>query len=146
VHSQEDSENNVKNGKEGAIMGKKILIVDDEVEQIEFSSIVLESSGYTPISAMEGKEGMKKVRAEKPDLILLDIMMPERGGIGMYQELKRDEETKDIPVIIVTGIARGRHFEDIIVRQDQDIPAPDGYIEKPMNADAMLKMVSDLLS
>jgi CheY-like chemotaxis protein len=127
-------------------MGKKILIVDDEVEQIEYASTVLEASGYTPIMAMDGKEGMKKVKAEKPDLILMDIMMPERGGIGMYQDLKHDEETKNIPVIIVTGIARGGDFNDLIVRQDQDIPAPDGYIEKPMNADVMLKMVSDLLS
>lgn len=127
-------------------MGKKILIVDDEVEQIEYASTVLEASGYTPIMAMDGKEGMKKVKEEKPDLILMDIMMPERGGIGMYQDLKHDEETKNIPVIIVTGIARGGDFNDLIVRQDQDIPAPDGYIEKPMNADAMLKMVSDLLS
>ena len=127
-------------------MGKKILIVDDELEQIEYASTVLEASGYTPIMAMDGKEGMKKVKAEKPDLILMDIMMPERGGIGMYQDLKRDGETKNIPVIIVTGIARGGDFNDLIVRQDQDIPAPDGYIEKPMNADAMLKMVSDLLS
>ena len=127
-------------------MGKKILIVDDEVEQIEYASTVLEVSGYTPIIAMDGKEGMKKVKAEKPDLILMDIMMPERGGIGMYQDLKHDEETKNIPVIIVTGIARGGHFDDLILRQDRDIPAPEGYIEKPMNADAMLKMVNDLLS
>jgi CheY-like chemotaxis protein len=152
VHSPEDSENNEKNGKEGAIMGKKILIVDDEVEQIDFAATVLEESGYLPISAMDGEEAMKKVKAEKPDLILLDILMPKRGGIGMYHDLKHDEETKSIPVIIVTGVAKvdsgplGAHFEDIMMRQDQDTPAPDGYIEKPMNADAMLKMVSDLLS
>ena len=127
-------------------MGKKILIVDDEIEQIEYASTVLEASGYTSVIAMDGKEGMKKVKAEKPDLILMDIMMPERGGIGMYQDLKHDEETKNIPVIIVTGIARGGHFDDLIVRQDQGTPPPEGYIEKPMNADAMLKMVSDLLS
>ncbi len=127
-------------------MGKKILIVDDEIEQIEYASTVLEASGYTSVIAMDGKEGMKKVKAEKPDLILMDIMMPERGGIGMYQDLKHDEETKNIPVIIVTGIARGGRFDDLIVRQGQDTPPPEGYIEKPMNADAMLKMVSNLLS
>jgi len=127
-------------------MGKKILIVDDEVEQIDFASTILEASGYTLITAMDGNEGMKKAKAEKPDLILMDILMPARGGISMYQELKHDEETKNIPVIIVTGIARGGHFDDTILRQDEDIPAPDGYIEKPMNPDAMLKMVSDLLS
>ena len=126
-------------------MGKKILIVDDEVEQIDFASSVLEAGGYTPIIAMDGKEGMQKVKAEKPDLILLDILMPERSGIGMYQDLKRDEETKNTPVIIVSGIARGGQFDDLMLRQGEDIPPPDGYIEKPMNPDAMLKMVSDLL-
>ncbi len=133
-------------------MVRKILIVDDEVEQIELASIVLESSGYTPITAMDGKEAMKKVKAEKPDLIILDIMMPEQGGIGMYHDLKHDDETKNIPVVIVTGIAKvdsgplGAYLRDIMMSQDQGTPAPDGYIEKPMNADAMLKMVSDLLS
>jgi CheY-like chemotaxis protein len=136
----------VRNGEEGAIVENKILIVDDEVEQIDFASIVLEASGYTLITAMDGKEGMKKAKAEKPDLILLDILMPERGGIGMYHNLKHDEETKNIPVVIVTGVARGGHFDDRMVRQDQDIPAPDGYVEKPMNPDALLKIVSDLLS
>ena len=127
-------------------MAKKILIVDDEVEQIEFASVVLESSGYVPITAMDGREGMEKAKAEKPDLILMDIMMPEQGGIGMYQNLKHDDETKDIPVVIVSGVSRGGRFDDIMVRQNQDIPAPDGFIEKPMNADAMLKLISDLLA
>ncbi|MDY6950180.1 MAG: response regulator [Thermodesulfobacteriota bacterium] len=126
-------------------MGKKILIVDDEVEQIDFASTILEESGYMLITAMDGKEGMKKAKAEKPDLILMDIMMPEKGGIGMYQDLKHDEDTKDIPVIIVTGITRGGRFDDLLVRQGRDIPAPDGYIEKPMHPPAVLKMVSDLL-
>ena len=133
-------------------MGKKILIVDDEVEQIEYASTVLEANGYTSITAKDGKEGMKRAKAEKPDLILLDILMSKRGGIGMYHDLRYDDETKNIPVIIVTGIAKvdsgplGAQFEEIMMREDQGIPSPDGYIEKPMNPDAMLKMVSDLLS
>jgi len=127
-------------------MAKKILIVDDEVEQIDFASAILEASGYALITAMDGKEGMKKARTEKPDLILMDIMMPEQGGIGMYQNLKHDGDTKNIPVIIVTGITRGGPFDNLLLRQGQDIPGPDGYIEKPMNPAAVLKMVSDLLS
>lgn len=145
MYGQEDSENTQKNGRERTVMGKKILIVDDEIEQIEFALTILEADGYTLITAMDGNEGIKKAKAEKPDLILMDIMMPARGGISMYQELKHDEETKNIPVIIVTGIARGGHFDYHMLGQDQDIPAPDGYIEKPMNPDAVLKMVSDLL-
>jgi CheY-like chemotaxis protein len=129
-----------------SIMGKKILIVDDEPEQIDFASTLLEENGYVPISAANGKEGMKKVKSEKPDLILLDILMPERGGIGMYQDLRHGEETKNIPVVIVTGLSRGGNFEDFMLRQGEDIPPPDGYVEKPMNPDVVLQLVSNLLS
>jgi CheY-like chemotaxis protein len=73
-------------------------------------------------------------------------MMPKRGGLAMYQDLKHDEETKNIPVIIVTGVARGGDFDDLIVRQDKSISPPDGYIDKPMDPDAVLKKVRDLLS
>ena len=127
-------------------MGKKILIVDDEPEQIDFASTLLEENGYVPISATNGIDGMKKVKTERPDLILLDILMPERGGIGMYQDLRQSEETKNIPVVIVTGIARGGRFEEFMLTQGQDIPSPDGYVEKPMNPEVVLQLVSDLLS
>ena len=126
-------------------MKKKILIVDDEPEQIDFASTILEDNGYITISASNGIEGMKLVRTEIPDLILLDIMMPEKGGIGMYQELRNDPDTRNIPVVIVTGVARGRDFDDQMVRQSLDIPPPDGYIEKPMNPEAVLKLLNGLL-
>ena len=125
---------------------KKILIVDDEPEQIEFAAMVMQENGYIPISASNGEEGMKKVHTEKPDLILLDILMPEKGGLGMYRDLKQNEETRNIPVVIVTGVARGGDFQDRMIRQDENLPPPDGYIEKPMNPDAVGKLVNDLLS
>lgn len=127
-------------------MKKKILIVDDEPEQIEFAAMVMQENGYIPISASDGEEGMKKVHTEKPDLILLDILMPEKGGLGMYRDLKQNEETRNIPVVIVTGVARGGDFQDRMIRQDENLPPPDGYIEKPMNPDAVGKLVNDLLS
>ena len=128
------------------MMKKKILIVDDEPEQIEFAAMVMQENGYIPISASNGEEGMKKVHTEKPDLILLDILMPEKGGLGMYKDLKQNEETRNIPVVIVTGVARGGDFQDRMIRQDENLPPPDGYIEKPMNPDAVGKLVNDLLS
>lgn len=128
------------------MMKKKVLIVDDEPEQIEFASTVMEENGYIAISASNGAEGMRKVHTEKPDLILLDILMPEKGGLGMYRDLKQNEETKHIPVVIVTGVARGGDFDDRMIRQDEDLPPPEGYIEKPMNPDAVGKLVNDLLS
>ncbi|MBW2107296.1 MAG: response regulator [Deltaproteobacteria bacterium] len=127
-------------------MNKKILIVDDEPEQIDFASTILEENGYIPISATNGMDGMKMVRSEKPALILLDIMMPRQGGVGMYRELKQDEATKDIPVVIVTGVTRGGGFDEHMVTQGDELPAPDGYIEKPMNPDAVVKLIHDLLS
>jgi CheY-like chemotaxis protein len=128
------------------MMKKKILIVDDEPEQIEFAAMIMQENGYIPISAADGKEGMKKVHTEKPDLILLDILMPEKGGLGMYRDLKQNEKTRNIPVVIVTGVARGGDFQERMIRQDENLPLPDGYVEKPMNPDAVSKLVNDLLS
>lgn len=126
-------------------MAKRVLIVDDEPEAIDFASAVLEENGYLAIGAEDGVEGMEKVRTEKPDLILLDIMMPGKGGIAMYRDLKKDKETQDIPVIIITGVARGQRFEESMMRKDPDIPLPEGYIEKPMKPDGLLKSVKELL-
>ena len=126
-------------------MAKRVLIVDDEPEAIDFASAVLEENGYLAISAEDGVEGMEKVRAEKPDLVLLDIMMPGKGGIAMYRDLRKDEETRHIPVIIITGVARGQRFEESMMRKDPDIPLPDGYIMKPMKPEGLLELIGKLL-
>jgi CheY-like chemotaxis protein len=126
-------------------MAKRVLIVDDEPEAIDFATAVLEENGYLAISAEDGVEGMEKVKAEKPDLVLLDIMMPGKGGIAMYRDLRKDEETKDIPVIIITGVARGQRFEESMMRKDPHIPLPDGYIEKPMKPEGLLELIGKLL-
>lgn len=127
------------------MMAKKILIVDDEPEAIDYASAVLEENGYLAISAEDGLEGMAKARAEKPALILLDIMMPGKGGIAMYRDLRKDEETRDIPVIIITGVARGQRFEESMMRKVPGIPLPDGYIEKPMKPEGLIEAVKDVL-
>ena len=127
-------------------MAKKILIVDDDIEQIEFASTVLEENGYILISATDGLEGMEKVKSEKPDLILLDILMPEKSGISMYRDLRNDKESKDIPVIVVTGVGRGQRIEGRMMGQDPNIPAPEGFIQKPMEPSVILKLVNKLLS
>jgi CheY-like chemotaxis protein len=119
--------------------------VDDEPEAIDFATAVLEENGYLATSAEDGVEGMEKVKAEKPDLVLLDIMMPGKGGIAMYRDLRKDEETKDIPVIIITGVARGQRFEESMMRKDPHIPLPDGYIEKPMMPEGLLELIGKLL-
>ena len=125
-------------------MKQRILIVDDEPEQLEFATAVLEED-YVPLTAMDGNEGMRIAREQKPDLILLDIMMPKKGGIGMYKDLKRLEGTRDIPVVVVTGVTRGGAFDTHMLTQENDLPGPDGYIEKPMNPDELNKVIKALL-
>ncbi|MBW2173869.1 MAG: response regulator, partial [Deltaproteobacteria bacterium] len=72
-------------------MGKTILAVDDELQTRDFVSTVLEENGYTPVLAENGEEAMEIIRQNKPDLVILDIMMPKQSGIKMYRELKRTE-------------------------------------------------------
>ena len=127
-------------------MGNKILIVDDEVEQIEYASSVLTENGYEAVSATNGAEGLEMVGSERPDLVLLDIMMPERGGIAMYRELRGDDDMKEIPVIIVTGVSRGEQFEERILGKESGMAPPDGYIEKPMKPELLVEMIRDLLA
>ena len=79
---------------------KKVLLVDDDVEFCEATKLLLDSKGYDVVLAYDGKEGLEKVRAEKPDLVILDVMMPEMNGYDVCVVLKADAELKKIPVIL----------------------------------------------
>ena len=72
-------------------MGKKIMVVDDEPDIITYLTTLLEENGYETESAKDGVDGLKKIRESRPDLVCLDILMPEKSGIGLYRELKKDE-------------------------------------------------------
>ena len=87
-------------------MSKKVLTVDDDPDIIAFVKTVLEENGYTPLIARNGEVGLDLARGEKPDLVILDVLMPKQSGIRMYRELKADESLKDTPVIILSGIAK----------------------------------------
>ena len=88
----------------------KILVVDDELDMRTFITTLLETSGYRPIIAVNGEEGIQKAREKKPAAIILDVMMPKEGGIQMYRELKTDDELKEIPVIMLSAIAKKYSF------------------------------------
>ncbi len=141
-------------------MSKKILIVDDELDMITFISEILEDHGYTSISAKDGVEGLEALRRENPDLVLLDLMMPKKSGITMFQELRKDPNLSHIPVVIVTGISdvTGVDFRDHMFKQplqDEEkivettgltkYTIPDGYIEKPFDPDGLIKAVKEAL-
>ena len=103
---------------------------------------VFKDNGYATVSAKDGAEALKKIEESAPDLVTLDIAMPEKSGVAVYRALKQDEQLKKIPVIITTGISE--EFEKFISSRRQ-VPPPDGYIAKPVDSDELVKLVGDLL-
>ncbi len=128
---------------------KKILVLDDEPNVVAYLETLLQDNGYDTVSASNGREGMEKARSEKPDLITLDISMPEESGIRFYRDLKEDPELAGIPVVIVTGVTgygyKPEDFEKFISSRKR-IPPPDGFVPKPIDRDELLKGVTALLS
>jgi len=121
-------------------MAKKILIIDDEPDMVTFLCTLLEDNGYETITAVDGEEGLTKCKTDKPDLISLDLLMPKKTGIKMFRELRKDEEIKNIPVIMVTGFGKddvpSMDFKEWI--QKRAIRPPEAYIEKPVDKDVLL--------
>ena len=123
-------------------MPKKILIVDDEPDVVTYLSTLLEDAGYGTISASNGEEGLEKVRGESPDLITLDITMPEKSGVRLYTELKNDDTLRSIPVIVVTGI-QGEIEKFLSTRRQ--VPPPDDFVAKPVDRDLLVEKVKKLI-
>jgi len=127
---------------------KKVLLVDDEVDVRKFVSKLVERAGYEVIEAKNGVEGMGRVRGDKPDLIILDILMPKQSGIRMYRELKTDEPLKDIPVIVLSAIAPKSFFRSQEVLAEfagQPVPEPEAYIEKPEEPEELIELMKKIL-
>ena len=125
-----------------ATQNKTILVVDDEPDIVTFLSTVLGDHGYHTVTARDGQEALDLVRARRPDLITLDITMPEKSGVRFYRDIKENAETKAIPIVIVTGI--GEDFEKFISTRRRVAP-PDGYLSKPVSAEDVLRVVQKLL-
>jgi len=127
---------------------KKILIVDDELDVRIYVRTLFETSGYTPIVTRNGKEGLEKAKELSPDLIILDVMMPEVGGVTMYRELKTDLELKDIPVIMLTGIGEksfSHYLKMLNLKVKDPIPQPDAHMEKPLDHEKLLELAKKIL-
>ncbi len=121
----------------------KILIVDDDPDLVIATKIVLETK-YEVITASEGEEGLTKAKAEKPDLIILDVIMPVKDGFTAAEQLKKDPELADIPVIMLTSYAERKGETNIPQSKGMTLEAED-YIEKPVKPEELLKRVEDLL-
>ena len=120
---------------------KKILIVDDEEDIRLYLSTLLGDQGYETVLAKDGEEAWKQVEGNSPDLITLDISMPEKSGIRFYREMKADDRWKKVPVLIVTGVSEDmRKF----LSSRHQVPPPEGYLAKPINREEILALITKL--
>jgi CheY-like chemotaxis protein len=126
---------------------RKIMVIDDEEDVVTFLTTLLEENGYETCWAMDGVEGLEKIKRERPDLICLDLLMPEKTGILLYREIRKDPELKDIPVIMITGFAAPEYplidFKRFI--STKSIPPPEGFMEKPIDQKALLAAIKETL-
>ena len=119
---------------------KLILCIEDEQEMIDLIRLILSRQGFEVHGATGGKEGLKIIREEHPDLILLDLMMPEMDGWEVYQQMKADEAIKNIPVIIVT--AKAQSIDKVL---GLHIAKVDDYISKPFSPQELLNSIENVL-
>jgi CheY-like chemotaxis protein len=122
---------------------KTILVVDDDPDTLTYLTTVLEDNDFATISAKDGTEALERIEEKPPDLVTLDIAMPEKSGVAVYRALKQDERLKKIPVIITTGISE--EFEKFISSRRQ-VPPPEGYVTKPVDSEQFVSMVKNLLA
>jgi CheY-like chemotaxis protein len=121
---------------------KRILIVDDEQDIRTYLSTLLGDQGYETIQAKDGGDAIQKIQAGPPDLITLDISMPEKSGIRFFREIKTDDRWKHIPIIVVTGVSEDMRT---FISSRHHVPAPEGFVPKPINQEEMLSLVQSLL-
>ena len=148
-------------------MPKRVLVVDDDENTRRFLTVALEENGYEAVTAEDGDDGYKKIEECIPDLILLDVMMPKKTGFSLFKQLRRKEEYKDIPVIMLTGVAgvleeddaqaEGDTFESpfdslreglrrgIAKMREEGIIKPEQFIDKPIDPEELIESVKALI-
>lgn len=124
--------------QEGVVVesNKKIVYIEDEQEMIDLVSLILSRKGYKVVGANGGREGLEIVQQELPDLVLLDLMMPGMDGWDVYQQLKAEENTREIPVIVIT--AKAQSIDKVL---GLHIAKVDDYISKPFSPQDLVKSI-----
>ena len=141
----------------GDLKDRLVLVVDDDPEVIDYISAILDDHQMKAMSASNGKEAMKRVRQSKPDIILLDLMMPKQGGLGFFNELKKNELYKDIPVIVVSGASKvtgvdmksyiyDKEFSEQKKKVVGTDAKPEAYVEKPVDPEKLIETIKKFLS
>jgi CheY-like chemotaxis protein len=138
-----------QDGPAGSGRGR-VLVVDDEMHLRLYIQAVFDTAGYETATAKDGEEGFRKASAWKPDLVSLDLMMPNQGGIALYQRLRADPEFCGTGVLVVSAIA-GQAFRHslALIRAGTEggdpLPEPDGYVEKPPRPEELLAEAERIL-
>jgi CheY-like chemotaxis protein len=120
-----------------------ILVVDDEQDALDYLTAIFQDNGYDTISARDGKQALELARTKSPDLITLDLTMPEESGVRAYRNCKSDPDLKNIPVIIITAV--GDSMKGFISKLKK-FPEPEGFMSKPIQQEELLKMTAAILS
>jgi DNA-binding response OmpR family regulator len=119
---------------------KRVLCIEDEAEMIDLICLILGRHGFDVTGAAGGREGLEAIRKEKPDIVLLDLMMPDMDGWEVYQQMKADDATRDIPVIVVT--AKAQSIDKVL---GLHIAKVDDYIAKPFSPSELLNSIDTVL-
>jgi two-component system alkaline phosphatase synthesis response regulator PhoP len=123
---------------------KKILLVDDDPDFVEGAKIVLEKSDFEVITAFSGKECLERIREKRPDLIILDIMMPKKSGFEVCKELKSDIEYNKIPVVMLTALKQKLSRTSYSIAEGLELEAED-YLEKPIEPKELVSRIKKIL-
>ena len=147
-------------------MPKQILIIDDDHNAVKYLTALLGEHGYDPVTASDGAEGLQKIQQAKPDLIVLDVMMPKKSGFVLFKQLKQDNAYKDIPILMLTGVAgvleelkdqqyktlekpydslRESLKKKIDEMREDGLVRPEMFMDKPVDPDAFIIKVRELL-
>ena len=116
-------------------MPKKILIIDDDPVVLKYLDNLFADNGYETFTAANGREGKAKVDQCRPDLITLDLQMPEQWGPRFYRELTKTKAYRDIPIIVISGLSSSKY----------SLPKAVGYLSKPFEAEELLCLVRDTI-
>jgi two-component system, OmpR family, response regulator VicR len=123
-----------------AEINKKVVYIEDESEMIDLVRLILSRKGYEVIGANSGREGLDAIRQKLPDLVLLDLMMPDMDGWDVYQQMKSVEATRDIPVIVIT--AKAQSIDKVL---GLHIAKVDDYISKPFSPQELVESVEKVI-
>jgi CheY-like chemotaxis protein len=130
-------------------MAKHVLIVEDEPDFAALLQSILVNAGYAVATACNSEEAMAQVRTTRPDVITLDVQMPKESGAMLYRKLKRDENFRAIPVVVVTGVTRDDQDMKTLVHsllEPDNVPYPEAYLEKPVDGPSLLRTIEEAIS